>query len=228
MPAKNPHIADLLKTVPEKPGVYRFYDFKDQNLYIGKAKNLKRRVNSYFQKTHDNTRLKMLVRKITNFNYIIVNTEFEALLLENNLIKENKPKFNISLKDDKTYPWICIKKEPFPRVFSTRRLVRDGSEYFGPYPSGRMMHVLLDLIRDLYPLRTCNLSLTEKNIEAKKFNVCLEFHMKRCKGPCEGKQTENDYTEQIIQIRSLLKGHIYFLIKNIKEKMNSRASLYEF
>ncbi|MFI5203313.1 MAG: excinuclease ABC subunit UvrC [Flavobacteriales bacterium] len=228
MAAKNPHIADLLKTVPETPGVYRFFDYKGEILYIGKAKNLKRRVTSYFQKTHDNTRLKMLVRKIADLNYILVNTEFEALLLENNLIKEFKPKFNISLKDDKTYPWICIKKEPFPRVFPTRKLIRDGSEYFGPYASVRMMHVLIDLIRELYPLRTCTLNLIPANIEAKKFKVCLEFHMKRCKGPCEAKQTEESYNEQIVQIRALLKGHISSLIKNLKEKMKDMAAAFDF
>lgn len=228
MPPKYPEIAEKLKTVPEEPGVYRFFDYKGEILYIGKAKNLKRRVSSYFQKTHDNTRLKMLVRKIADLNYIVVNTEFEALLLENNLIKEFKPPYNISLKDDKSYPWICIKKEHFPRVFPTRRMIRDGSEYYGPYPSGRMMHVLLDLIRELYPLRTCNLALEPKKIAEGKFKVCLEYHMKRCLGPCEGKQSEAAYMAQIDQIRSLLKGHISTLIRDLKTQMKAHSEAFEF
>ncbi len=182
-----------IKNLPNKPGIYQYYNADGNIIYIGKAKNLKKRVTSYFTKNHDNTKTTVLVKQIVDINTIVVNSEIEALLLENNLIKKYQPKYNVLLKDDKTYPWICIKKEPFPRVFSTRNLVKDGSEYFGPYASGKMMSTILDLIRQLYPLRNCHLYLSKENINANKFKVCLEYHIGNCKAPCIGLQNEEDY-----------------------------------
>lgn len=221
-------ISEIVRTLPETPGVYQYYDEQGEIIYIGKAKNLKKRVSSYFNKNHDSARLNMLVRKINNVQYIVVKTEFDALILENNLIKKHRPKYNINLKDDKTYPWICIKKEPYPRVFYTRKVIKDGSLYFGPYPSGRMMHALLDLIRELYFLRTCNLALTKENIEKQKFRVCLEYHMKRCKGPCENKQAEEEYNIQIEAIKDLIKGNLSQVIRQLKEQMNAFAEQLAF
>src|SRR5580700_3765296 len=166
-----------LSSLPDSPGVYQYYDKDGVIIYVGKAKNLKKRVSSYFQKNHDTGKLYMLVRRIAQINYIVVQTEWDALLLENSLIKKHQPRYNVMLKDDKTYPWICIKKEPFPRIFSTRKVIKDGSEYFGPYPSGRMMHIVLDLVTKLFPLRNCNLNLIHENIQKKKFKVCLEYHI---------------------------------------------------
>src|SRR5580698_10048439 len=190
-----------LSSLPDSPGVYQYYDKDGEILYVGKAKNLKKRVSSYFQKNHDTGKLYMLVRRIDRINYIVVKTEWDALLLENSLIKKHQPRYNVMLKDDKTYPWICIKKEPFPRIFPTRKLIKDGSEYFGPYASGRMMHAMLEFVRRLYPLRNCNLNLTEENIQKRKFKKCLEYHLGNCKGPCEALQTRQDYDESIVQIR---------------------------
>lgn len=221
-------ISEIVRTLPETPGVYQYFDEQGEIIYIGKAKNLKKRVSSYFNKNHDSARLNMLVRKINNVQYIVVKTEFDALILENNLIKKHRPKYNINLKDDKTYPWICIKKEPYPRVFYTRKVIKDGSLYFGPYPSGRMMHALLDLIRELYFLRTCNLALTKENIEKQKFRVCLEYHMKRCKGPCENKQAEEEYNIQIEAIKDLIKGNLSQVIRQLKEQMNAFAEQLAF
>src|SRR5688572_2029805 len=169
-------VREKLKTLPNNPGIYQYFDKNGTIIYIGKAKDLKKRVSSYFAKTHDNAKTNILVRKIEDIKYLVVETELDALLLENNLIKKYQPRYNILLKDDKTYPWICIKNEAFPRIFSTRRVIKDGSKYYGPYASGRMMHTLLDLIKDVYPLRTCNLNLTSTLIDQKKYRVCLEYH----------------------------------------------------
>lgn len=218
----------LVTSLPDSPGVYRYFDDEGKILYIGKAKNLRKRVSSYFNKNHDSARLTMLVKKIADIKYIVVNTELDALILENNLIKKYQPKFNVSLKDDKTYPWICVKKEPFPRVFSTRKLIKDGSQYYGPYASGRMMHALLDLIKDVYPLRNCSLQLTSENIKKEKFKVCLEYHMKKCLGPCEGRQTLEDYDKNIAEIRHLIKGNIAGVIRDFRLKMDEASVALDF
>ncbi len=202
-----PSVALQTSNLPNKPGVYQYYDKEDQLLYVGKAKNLKKRVSSYFTKKHENGRTRLLVKKITIIKHIVVSTETDALLLENNLIKKYQPRYNIMLKDDKTYPWICIKNERFPRVFSTRRVLKDGSEYFGPYTSMKTVHTLLDLINGLYQLRNCNYNLSEKKIKAGTYKVCLEYHLGNCQGACEDKQTEADYNESIVAIRNILKGN---------------------
>jgi hypothetical protein len=175
-----------LQTLPDNPGVYQYYDKEGKILYVGKAKNLKKRVLSYFTKSHDNNKTAVLVKKIVEIKHIVVSTEQDALLLENNLIKKLQPRYNVLLRDDKTYPWICIKKEPFSRIFSTRKMIKDGSEYFGPYTSFKTVNTLLDLIKELYPLRTCHYDLSEANIKSNKYKVCLEYHIGNCKGPCEG------------------------------------------
>ncbi len=227
--APNKDLALILKTLPESPGVYQYYD-KDNNLiYVGKAKNLKKRVLSYFNKDTSLTgKVRVMVSKIVDLRWIVVATEYDALLLENNLIKEYRPRYNVMLKDDKTYPWICIKNEPFPRVFPTRNLVKDGSEYFGPYASGKMMHTLLDLIKQLYPRRTCSLNLNEKNIKSGKFKVCLEYHIGNCLGPCVGKQTEEDYNQNIKNIRELIKGNISMVRSQLAVKMKEYAADFQF
>jgi excinuclease ABC subunit C len=221
-------IALKLKTLPEKPGVYQYFDKNGTILYVGKAKNLKKRVSSYFNKNHEHAKTYILVKKIVDIQYIVVDSEMDALLLENNLIKKYLPKYNIQLKDDKTYPWICVKKEPFPRVFSTRILVKDGSRYYGPYPSGRIMHALLDLIRDLFPLRTCALDLAANKIEKSAYKVCLEYHIGKCKGPCEGKQKAEEYNRMIEQIEGILKGNIYNVIQNLKQLMHQASGDFRF
>ena len=218
----------ILKTLPEKPGVYQYFDAEETILYVGKAKNLKKRVSSYFHKEHDNARLRILVRKIFNIKTIVVNTEYDALLLENNLIKQYQPRYNIALKDDKTYPWLCIKKEPFPRFFSTRTKINDGSEYFGPYGSVYAMKAMLAFLRETFPLRTCSLDLTEKNIEQKKFRACLDYHIGTCKGPCIAEQTEADYDNNIKQIKNILKGNISSVIRDFKQQMQAHAEKFEF
>ena len=217
-----------LRTLPEKPGIYQYFNDKGKIIYVGKAKNLKKRVSSYFTKKHDIAKTRILVRNIRDIKYIVVDTELDALLLENNLIKKYQPKYNIQLKDDKTYPWICIKNEPFPRVFSTRRIVKDGSQYFGPYPSVKVMNTLLELIRELYPIRTCNLDLHQNKIEEKKYKVCLEYHIGNCLGPCVGKDSYKNYAEYIKQIKHIVKGNIYSLIKDLKDKMAAAAEEYNF
>jgi excinuclease ABC subunit C len=217
-----------LKTLPDKPGVYQYFDKNGTILYVGKAKNLKKRVSSYFKKNHEHAKTYMLVKKIADIQYIVVETEMDALLLENNLIKKYLPKYNIQLKDDKTYPWICVKKEPFPRVFSTRILVKDGSRYFGPYASGRVMHTLLDLIREMFPLRTCALDLAANKIEKSAYKVCLEYHIGKCKGPCEGKQSAQEYNGMIEQIEGILKGNIYSVIQNLKQLMIQASEDFRF
>ncbi len=222
------HIKKALRTIPSSPGVYQYIDNTEKIIYVGKAKNLKKRVSSYFTKNHDSAKLRVLVKKIDRIKTIVVETELDALLLENNLIKKHQPRYNVLLRDDKTYPWICIKNEDFPRIFSTRKLIRDGSEYFGPYPSGRVMKNLLELIRQLYPLRTCNYSLTKENIEAGKFKVCLEYHIGNCLGPCEGFQTKESYDQQIVEIRQIIKGKIHGIKSRLKKEMNTQAADMEF
>lgn len=225
----NPSAIQLkLQTLPEKPGVYQYFDASGTIIYIGKAKSLKKRVSSYFTKNHEYAKTAILVRKIADIHYIVVETEMDALLLENNLIKKYKPKYNIQLKDDKTYPWICVKKEPFPRVFSTRLMVKDGSKYFGPYTSGRVMHTLLELFRELFPLRTCTLDLSANKIEKANYKVCLEYHIGKCKGPCIGNQKAEDYNEMIDQIEHILKGNISTVIQHLKAKMLEYASEFKY
>ena len=217
-----------ISTLPNSPGVYQYYDKNEKLLYVGKAKNLKKRVASYFTKQHDNARTRLLVKKIKTIKHIVVATETDALLLENNLIKKYQPRYNVLLKDDKSYPWICIKKERFPRVFPTRRLIKDGSEYFGPYTSMKTVHTLLDLIRGLYQLRTCNYDLAEEKIRNDKYKVCLEYHLGNCLGPCEGKQTEADYNENIEAIRNIIKGNFKDSLNQFKTQMKQYAADLKF
>ncbi|MCP1997173.1 excinuclease ABC subunit UvrC [Flavobacterium sp. HSC-61S13] len=217
-----------IKTLPDEPGVYQYFDKDDKILYVGKAKNLRKRVASYFNKIHDNGKTNVLVKKIVSIKHIVVPTETDALLLENNLIKRLQPRYNVLLKDDKTYPWICIKREAFPRVFSTRNMVKDGSEYFGPYTSGKTVHTLLDLIKELYPLRNCAYDLSLTNINAGKYKVCLEYHIGNCHGPCEGYETEVEYTKKIDAIREILKGNFKESLKDFRNHMMRLASEMKF
>lgn len=217
-----------ISELPQSPGVYQYFDASGSIIYIGKAKKLKNRVLSYLNKTNQSDKTRVLVSKIHDFRYIVVESEQDALLLENNLIKKYKPKYNILLKDDKSYPWICIKKEPFPRVFITRRFVRDGSEYFGPYTSTRFAHTLIALIKSLYKLRICNLPLTQKAIDNCKFKVCLEYHIGNCIGPCVGRIREAEYNEFIAQIRNILKGNLSSVIEVMVRKMNEFADALQF
>lgn len=217
-----------LKTLPNTPGVYQYYDKNNIILYVGKAKNLKKRVNSYFTKNHIYGKTKVLVKKIASVKHIVVSSEMDALLLENNLIKKYKPRYNILLKDDKSYPWICIKKEPFPRVFLTRKVIKDGSEYFGPYTSVRTAKALLSLVKELYQLRTCAYDLSQKNIKSGKYKVCLEYHIKNCQGPCEGLQKETDYLEDINAIRNIIKGNFKDALQHFKNLMVEFAENQEF
>lgn len=221
-------ISNILRSLPNKPGVYQHLDKNGKILYIGKAKDLKKRVSSYFTKRHDNARTHLMVKKVEDIKTIITETEFDALLLENNLIKEYQPKYNVNLKDDKTYPWICIKKERFPRIFSTRNQVKDGSEYFGPYASVRVMKTVLDLIRQLYHIRTCKLQLTPENIEEEKFRICLEYHIGNCKGPCEARQTEEQYNNDIEAARELIKGNLNSVKKMLQLQMQNLAAELRF
>ncbi|MFM9008334.1 MAG: excinuclease ABC subunit UvrC [Bacteroidota bacterium] len=228
MATQNEHLRQLIERLPDTPGVYQFFNEEAQILYIGKAKNLKRRVSSYFNKNHDNNRITMLVRQICDIRTVLVETEYDALLLENNLIKKYQPRYNVNLKDDKTYPWIVIRKEHYPRVHYTRRHIRDGSSYFGPYASPVMISTVLELINGLYKLRTCTLALTPDNIAKKKFRVCLEYHVGNCLGPCEGRQTEEEYDLSIAGIRDILKGNINTVIRHVEERMNAHASTYAY
>ena len=224
----SPH-SSILKSLPSNPGVYQYFDKDGKIIYIGKAKNLKKRVLSYFNKNASLPgKVRVLVAKIADIRWIAVESESDALLLENNMIKEYLPRYNIMLKDDKTYPWICIKNEPFPRVFPTRNLIKDGSEYFGPYASVKLMNTLLDLIRQLYPLRNCNLNLTQQNIKAGKFKICLEYHIGNCLGPCEGHQSEEEYTETIKGIRSIIKGNIGMVKNQLADLMKKYAGEFAF
>ncbi|MCB9361675.1 MAG: excinuclease ABC subunit UvrC [Flavobacteriales bacterium] len=218
----------IIKTLPNKPGVYQYYNTKGEILYVGKAKSLKKRVSSYFTKNHENGKTAILVRQIADIKTIVVETEVEALLLENNLIKKYQPKYNIMLKDDKTYPWICIKNERFPRIFSTRNMIKGGSDYFGPYASVKMMNTILDLIRQLYPLRNCNYNLSEENIKDQKFKVCLEYHIGNCKAPCVGYEMPEDYNNSIAEIKNIIKGNINSVTKHLKPLMKQYAENLEF
>ena len=217
-----------LITLPEQPGVYQYFDAEGTIIYVGKAKNLKKRVSSYFNKIHDNGKTRVLVKKIATIKHIVVETETDALLLENNLIKKHQPRYNVMLKDDKSYPWICIKNERFPRVFSTRRVIKDGSEYFGPYTSMKTVSTLLDLIRGLYHLRTCNYDLAEDKIDAGKYKVCLEYHLGNCNGPCEGLETESEYTQNIKAIKEILKGNFKDSLSQFKLQMKQFAADMQF
>jgi excinuclease ABC subunit C len=217
-----------LQLLPDKPGIYQYYDINGVILYVGKAKNLKKRVTSYFAKNHDNAKTRILVRQIEDIQYLVVDSELDALLLENNLIKKYQPKYNIALKDDKTYPWICIKKEAFPRIFSTRNLIKDGSKYLGPYANVKVMNTLLYLLKEIYQLRTCALDLSPKKVAEKKYKVCLEYHLGNCQGPCIGNQTEANYQEYIDQIESILKGNIGSVILHLRKIMQEFAENYKF
>ncbi|WP_313805505.1 excinuclease ABC subunit UvrC [Flavobacterium sp.] len=212
-----------IQTLPDNPGVYQYYDKDGKILYVGKAKNLKKRVSSYFNKVHDNAKTNVLVRKIVAIKHIVVPTETDALLLENNLIKTLQPRYNVLLRDDKTYPWICIKNERFPRIFSTRKMIKDGSDYFGPYTNFKTVHTILDLVKELYPLRTCNYDLSKANIDSGKFKVCLEYHIGNCKGPCEGHESITNYEKQVQAIREILKGNFKESLKEFKKLMTDLA-----
>ncbi len=228
MATDNIHIKQIVSSLPDTPGVYQFYNEDMGILYIGKAKNLKRRVSSYFNKNHNSTRITMMVRQIVDIKTILVETEYDALLLENNLIKKYQPRYNVSLKDDKTYPWIVIKKEEFPRVFYSRRKINDGSTYFGPYASVTMIQTMLDLINKLFKLRTCNLVLSKENIEKKKFRLCLEYHVGNCLGPCESLQSKEEYDLSIAGIKDILKGNINNVIRHVEDQMKEHALKHEF
>lgn len=217
-----------LKTLPNSPGVYQYFDAEGTIIYVGKAKNLKKRVSSYFTKTHDNGKTRVLVKKINSIKHIVVETETDALLLENNLIKKHKPRYNVLLKDDKSYPWICIKNERFPRIFPTRRIIKDGSQYFGPYTSMKTVSTLLDLIKGLYQLRTCKYDLAKEKIEADKYKVCLEYHLGNCKGPCEGLESEAHYQENIVAIKEILKGNFKDSIGVFRDQMKIFAENMQF
>lgn len=226
MPAS---LDDIISTLPDSPGIYQFFDKENKLLYIGKAKSLKKRVMSYFREDAIvNGKTRVMVKKVFDIRTLIVSSEMDALLLENSLIKKHQPRYNVNLKDDKTYPWICIKNEPFPRIFSTRKLIKDGSEYFGPYTPVRMINTLLELIGQLYKLRTCNLNLTEENISKKKFKVCLEYHIGNCAGPCEGLQSDDDYNQSIKEIRQILKGNINVVIQHLMHLMNKFSGEFRF
>lgn len=221
-------LKEKVSKLPTNPGVYQFLDANGIIIYIGKAKNLKNRVSSYFIKTNQSSKTMVLVRKIRDLRYVVVDSEQDALLLENNLIKKYKPHYNILLKDDKTYPWICITNEPFPRVFITRKFVRNGSEYFGPYTSAKFAHTLISLIKSLYKLRTCNLSINKSNIYDGKYKVCLEYHIGNCLAPCVGKVSEEEYLDFIAQIRSILKGNISTVLEAMNDKMKEFSISMQF
>ena len=217
-----------LSSLPNNPGVYQFYDESGTILYVGKAKNLKKRVSSYFTKNHEYGKTRVMVKKISTIKHIVVKTESDALLLENNLIKKHQPRYNVLLRDDKSYPWICIKNERFPRIFPTRKLIKDGSEYYGPFTSMRTVRTLLDLIKSVYPLRTCNYDLSQEKIAAGKYKKCLEFHLGNCKGPCEGLQQSEDYHKQIEDIREIIKGNFKSSLHYFKHQMKELANAMEF
>ena len=229
---QKPSLELQIQTLPDGPGVYQYYDTDGKILYVGKAKNLKKRVSSYFNKVHDTAKTNVLVKKIVTIKHIVVPTESDALLLENNLIKTLQPRYNVLLRDDKSYPWICIKKEPFSRIFSTRRMVKDGSEYFGPYTSFKTVNTILELIKELYPLRTCNYDLSPSNLPKEassgKYKVCLEYHIGNCKGPCEGFETLENYQNQVDAIREILKGNFKESQKEFRTKMQQLASEMHF
>jgi excinuclease ABC subunit C len=223
-----PTLEIQLKTLPNQPGVYQYYDADGTIIYVGKAKDLKKRVSSYFTKTHDNGKTRVLVKKIASIKHIVVETETDALLLENNLIKKYQPRYNVLLKDDKSYPWICVKNERFPRVFSTRRIIKDGSDYYGPYTNMKTVHTLLDLIKGVYSLRNCNYDLSESKINTGKFKVCLEYHLGNCKGACEGFETNNEYSDNIKAIKEILKGNFKDSLSQFKVQMRQYAEEMRF
>lgn len=221
-------LKELVFLLPELPGVYQYFNSDGKIIYVGKAKNLRKRVNSYFSKIHDNRKTAILVNKIADIRHIVVDSEEDALLLENNLIKKYQPRYNVLLKDDKSFPWICIKNEPFPRVFFTRNVIRDGSSYYGPYTSILMVRTILEVIKRLYTIRNCSLNLSKANIIKSKYKVCLEFQIGNCKGPCENFQTEEDYFEDISQIKEILKGNLSSVVNHLKGRMNQLAADYKF
>ena len=222
------YLKGIVSNLPEKPGIYQYLNAEGTIIYVGKAKNLKRRVYSYFSKEHQPGKTRVLVSKIADIRYIVVNSEEDALLLENNLIKKYKPRYNVLLKDDKTYPTICVQNEYFPRVFKTRRIIRNGSSYYGPYSHAPSMHAVLDLIKHLYPLRTCSLNLSPENIRAGKFNVCLEYHIKNCAGPCIGLQSQEEYLKNISEIKEILKGNTQEISKMLYQQMQDLAAEMKF
>ena len=228
MTERDEHIKMILAVIPEKPGCYQYFDEKGTIIYVGKAKNLKRRVSSYFNKEHDSNKTRVLVKQIRDIKYIVVNTEEDALLLENNLIKQYRPRYNVLLKDDKTYPSIVVKNEYFPRVYQTRNIVRDGSQYYGPYPSVFTARVMLQMLKELYPIRTCKYPLTPEAIARGQFKVCLEYHIKRCKGPCEGLQSLEEYQQNMAEVKEILKGNISQISKHLYEHMQSLAAELRF
>ena len=223
-----PDIEVQIKTLPSSPGVYQYFDKNKRILYVGKAKNLKKRVSSYFNKQHDSHRIAVMVKKIHEIKHIVVSSETDALLLENNLIKKLQPRFNVMLRDDKTYPWLCIKNERFPRIFLTRKVIKDGSEYFGPYPSIKTVKTLLELIKGLYKIRTCKYDLAEEKIQAGKYKVCLEYHLGNCEGPCEDLQSEKSYNKQIEAIRKIVKGNFKDSLIDFKQQMQELAENMQF
>ena len=226
---RDEQLSGIIKNLPEKPGIYQYFDDSGIIIYIGKAKSLKKRVSSYFNRDNQLDRKTLaLVKNIADIKFIIVETELDALLLENNLIKKYQPKYNVMLKDGKTYPCIVIKNEEFPRVFPTRQIVKDGSNYFGPFASVKMMYTMLDLIKENYKLRNCNYNLSEKNITSNKFKVCLEYHIGNCKGPCESKQPKDDYDKNIAEIKQIVKGNIFSIVKQLKLKMQQHAEKFEY
>src|SRR5579863_5654730 len=220
--------SQIATTIPLNPGIYKYFDEKDELLYVGKAKSLRKRVSSYFSKTVSNYKTYELVKRISNIEFTLVNSEQDAFLLENSLIKQFQPKFNINLKDDKSYPYIVIKNEPFPRVFLTRRKISDGSEYLGPYTSVGRVRELLDLVKANIQLRTCQLNLSETQVRKGKYKVCLEFHLGNCKGPCEGRQSAEDYREGLLQLKNILKGNVGPLIQQFKKEMRELAAEMDF
>lgn len=222
------YLKGIVMNLPEVPGIYQYLNAEGVIIYVGKAKNLKRRVYSYFSKEHEPGKTRVLVSKIADIRYIVVNTEEDALLLENNLIKKYKPRYNVLLKDDKTYPSICVQNEYFPRIFKTRRIIRNGSSYFGPYSHAPSMNAVLDLIKHLYPLRTCHLNLSPENISAGKFNVCLEYHIKNCAGPCIGLQSQENYLENIGEIKEILKGNTQEISRTLLQQMQELAADMKF
>jgi excinuclease ABC subunit C len=220
---------EALKNIPHKPGVYQYWDEEKELIYIGKAKDLRNRVGSYFNKDlHINAKTRVLVSKIRDITFTIVDTEVDAWLLENSMIKKHQPRYNVLLKDDKTYPWVIIKNENFPRIFWTRRIVKDGSKYLGPYASISMMHNILGLIKETYPLRTCNLALTRENIDKGKFKVCLEYQLGNCKGPCQNYQSEDDYDNSIADITDILNGKIGAILRRLKGEMEAAVADYNY
>ncbi|MFV0521637.1 MAG: excinuclease ABC subunit UvrC [Mangrovibacterium sp.] len=221
-------LKELVHVLPHQPGIYQYFDSTGKVIYVGKAKDLKKRVSSYFNKNHDNRKTTLLVRNIVDIKHMVVETEQDALLLENNLIKKYQPRYNIRLKDDKTYPWIVIKKEPFPRIFQTRNVIRDGSEYYGPYTSILAVRTLLEMFRKLYRIRTCKLNLSHDNIASGKYKICLQYHIGNCKAPCEGRQSVENYELAIQDIRAILKGNISNVIRYLKQQMQELAGLYKF